>query len=284
MFRAACLVSTLLAASALAAEPVDLTTFPDLTYAALEGEKLKLDLVVPKTPGPHPCIVCFHGGAWKAGSRKDLTKPTLFAPGGKEKGKEFSMLEMLARRGYAAASVSYRFAPQSRFPAQIEDAKTAVRFLRANAEKYDLDTERFGSLGFSAGGHLAAAASNNFDKRTYEPVDDADKASCRPDFALLIYPAYLTVKEQGDKISPELPITANTPQTFLVMTQDDGIRVECALYYYLALKQAKVSAELHLYPTGGHGYGLRPSAHGVTTWPQRAEEWMKARGLLAAGK
>ena len=156
MFRAACLVSTLLAASALAAEPVDLTTFPDLTYAALEGEKLKLDLVVPKTPGPHPCIVCFHGGAWKAGSRKDLTKPTLFAPGGKDKGKEFSMLEMLARRGYAAASVSYRFAPQSRFPAQIEDAKTAVRFLRANAEKYDLDTERFGSLGFSAGGHLAA--------------------------------------------------------------------------------------------------------------------------------
>ena len=92
MFRAACLVSTLLAASALAAEPVDVTTFPDLTYAALVGEKLKLDLVVPKTPGPHPCIVCFHGGAWKAGSRKDLTKPTLFAPGGKEKGKEFSML------------------------------------------------------------------------------------------------------------------------------------------------------------------------------------------------
>ncbi|MFA6544652.1 MAG: alpha/beta hydrolase, partial [Limisphaerales bacterium] len=99
--------------------------------------------------------------------------------------------------------------------------------------------------------------------------------------ALLIYPAYLTVKEQGDKLAPELPVSAGTPQTFLVMTEDDGIRVECALFYYLALKQAKVSAELHLYPTGGHGYGLRPSEHTVTTWPRRAEEWMKVRGLLS---
>ena len=164
--------------------------------------------------------------------------------------------------------------------AALQDAQRAVGWVRSRAGELGLDPKRIGILGFSAGGHLAAAASNNFDQRTYEPVDDADKASCRPDFALLIYPAYLTVKEQGDKISPELPITANTPQTFLAMTQDDGIRVECALYYYLALKQAKVSAELHLYPTGGHGYGLRPSPHGVTTWPQRAAEWMQARGLL----
>jgi acetyl esterase/lipase len=164
--------------------------------------------------------------------------------------------------------------------AALQDAQRAVGLVRSRATEFGLDPKRIGILGFSAGGHLAAAACNNFDKRTYEPVDDADKASCRPDFAFLIYPAYLTVKEQGDKVSPELPITTNTPQTFLAMTQDDGVRVESALFYYLALKQAKVPAELHLYPTGGHGYGLRPSTHGVTTWPKRAEEWMATRGLL----
>lgn len=164
--------------------------------------------------------------------------------------------------------------------AALQDAQRAVGLVRSRATEFGLDPKRIGILGFSAGGHLAAAACNNFDKRTYESVDDADKASCRPDFAFLIYPAYLTVKEQGDKVSPELPITANTPQTFLAMTQDDGVRVESALFYYLALKQAKVPAELHLYPTGGHGYGLRPSTHGVTTWPKRAEEWMATRGLL----
>ena len=164
--------------------------------------------------------------------------------------------------------------------AALQDAQRAVGLVRSRVTELGLDPKRIGILGFSAGGHLAAAACNNFDKRTYEPVDDADKASCRPDFAFLIYPAYLTVKEQGDKVSPELPITANTPQTFLAMTQDDGVRVESALFYYLALKQAKVPAELHLYPTGGHGYGLRPSTHGVTTWPKRAEEWMATRGLL----
>lgn len=164
--------------------------------------------------------------------------------------------------------------------AALQDAQRAVGLVRSRATEFGLDPKRIGILGFSAGGHLAAAACNNFDKRTYEPVDEADKASCRPDFAFLIYPAYLTVKEQGDKVSPELPITTNTPQTFLAMTQDDGVRVESALFYYLALKQAKVPAELHLYPTGGHGYGLRPSTHGVTTWPKRAEEWMATRGLL----
>ncbi len=164
--------------------------------------------------------------------------------------------------------------------AALQDAQRAVGLVRSRVTELGLDPKRIGILGFSAGGHLAAAACNNFDKRTYEPVDEADKASCRPDFAFLIYPAYLTVKEQGDKVSPELPITTNTPQTFLAMTQDDGVRVESALFYYLALKQAKVPAELHLYPTGGHGYGLRPSTHGVTTWPKRAEEWMATRGLL----
>ncbi len=175
MLRVACLVSTFLVGSALAVEVDEPASFPDLTYATVGDEKLKLDLVVPKTPGPHPCVVCFHGGAWRAGDRKDLTKPTLFAPGGKEKGVEFSLLDMLARKGYAAASVSYRLAPRAKFPAQIEDAKSAVRFLRTNAEKYDLDGDRFAALGFSAGGHLAALlgvtdSTAGFDGKLYPDV------------------------------------------------------------------------------------------------------------------
>jgi acetyl esterase/lipase len=106
-------------------------------------------------------------------------------------------------------------------------------------------------------------------------VDEADAVSCRPDFTLLIYPAYLTVKEENDKIAPELNITSNTPPTFIAMTEDDPLRVEGAMFYGLALRKANVPLDLHIYATGGHGYGLRPSKDLVSTWPQRAREWMK---------
>jgi acetyl esterase/lipase len=104
--------------------------------------------------------------------------------------------------------------------------------------------------------------------------------SCRPDFTLLIYPAYLTVKDEGDKVSPELTIGDNTPPTFLVQTEDDGVRVETSLFYYAALRKARVPAEMHLYAAGGHGYGLRRTDKTVTTWPARAEEWLRSLGVL----
>jgi acetyl esterase/lipase len=88
------------------------------------------------------------------------------------------------------------------------------------------------------------------------------------------------VEKEGDKVAPELPITTNTPPTFLIQTQDDVIRVECSLFYYLALKKAKVPVEMHLYAKGGHGYGLRPSSQAVTTWPQRAEQWLRGLRVL----
>jgi acetyl esterase/lipase len=109
-------------------------------------------------------------------------------------------------------------------------------------------------------------------------VDEADVASCRPDFTLLVYPAYLTVKEENDKIAPELNITSNTPPTFIAMAEDDPVRVETALFYAAALRKAKVSFELHVFPVGGHGYGLRPTRDLVTAWPQRAAEWLRSQG------
>jgi len=156
-----------LAPVALAVEPPAGQLTPDIVYSTAGNEKLQLDLVVPKTPGPHPCVICFHGGAWRAGSRKDLTRPTMFAPGGKEAG----LLEVLAKAGYASASVSYRLAPGAKFPAQIEDAKTAVRFLRSNAKKYDLDPEKFAALGFSAGGHLAALLGTTDSKAGFDGAE-----------------------------------------------------------------------------------------------------------------
>jgi acetyl esterase/lipase len=164
--------------------------------------------------------------------------------------------------------------------APLQDVQRAIGLVRSRAQEWHLDPSRIGVLGFSAGGHLAAAASTNYETRIYPRCDAADDTSCRPDFSLLVYPAYLTVKDQGDKISPELPINAQTPPTFIVMAEDDPIRVENALFYTLALKNAKVPCELHVYPTGGHGYGLRPNGQTVTTWPQRAGEWLGARGLL----
>ena len=129
---------------------------------------------------------------------------------------------------------------------------------------------------------MVAAMSVHFDKRIYPRVDAADDQSCRPDFAVALYPGHLGFKEGTLELNPDIAshITAQTPPTFIVMAEDDPIRIENALFYTLALKNAKVPCELHVYPTGGHGYGLRPNGQAVTTWPARAGEWMEARGLL----
>ncbi len=187
--------------------------------------------------------------------------------------------------GVTGVLLKYRVpAPRNspRASAPLQDAQRALGLVRQHAKEWGLDPKRVGILGFSAGGHLAALASTNHEKRIYEPVDDADKESCRPDFTVLIYPAYLTVQKEGDKLAPELTVGSKTPPTFLAQSQDDGVRVESSLFYYLALKQAKVPVEMHLYPTGGHGYGLRSSEHNVTTWPQRTAEWLRAMGTLTS--
>jgi acetyl esterase/lipase len=163
----------------------------------------------------------------------------------------------------------------------LQDAQRALGLVRFHAREWNLDPKRIGVLGFSAGGHLTANLCNNFEPRAYAAVDAADQVSCRPDFALPIYPAYLVRKNQGNQVSPELKITTNTPPTFLVQAENDGVGVENSLFYFAALKNAGVPAELHLYATGGHGYGLRPSDEPVTSWPKRAEEWLRGRGILS---
>jgi acetyl esterase/lipase len=190
--------------------------------------------------------------------------------------------EWLNSIGVTAFVVKYRVPARpgrEKYEAPLQDAQRALGLVRQHAAEWGVDPHRVGVLGFSAGGHLAAAVSTNFDKRTYDPVDAADKLSCRPDFAVVIYPGG-TVPRGESKLSPELKVGDRTPPTFISQTEDDNARVESSIYYYLALKAAKVPVEMHLYPTGGHGYGLRPSKHAVSTWPQRAAEWFKATGVL----
>lgn len=185
--------------------------------------------------------------------------------------------------GVTGALLKYRVPKrkgEERSLAALQDAQRALGLLRHRATDLGIDPKRIGVIGFSAGGHLAAALSSPCEQRNYPKVDAADTISSRPDFSLLIYPAYLTVKETGDKIAPELNLTSNTPPTFIVMAQDDPIRVETAIYYALALRQAGVPFELHVYPTGGHGYGLRRTKEPITTWPERAAEWLRSRRFL----
>ncbi len=186
--------------------------------------------------------------------------------------------------GVTGILVKYRVPSKPESPrgtAPLQDAQRAIRLARAHSTEWHINPARIGVMGFSAGGHLAAMLSNNFGKLAYEAVDAADQSSARPDFAMLIYPAYLTTDKELTTISPALPVSANTPRTFLVQAEDDGIPVENSLVYYRALKSVKVPVEMHLYPAGGHGYGLRSPVAPLNTWPKRAEEWLRASGFLA---
>jgi acetyl esterase/lipase len=193
--------------------------------------------------------------------------------------------EWLNSLGVNCALVKYRVPVRAGLPRHgppLQDAQRAVGMVRHRATEWGLDAKRIGVLGFSAGGHLVAALSTNFETRTYEAVDDADKVSCRPDFTLLIYPAYLTVKsEHGPVLSPELKVSGQTPPSFLIQAEDDGVGVENTLVYYAALRTAKVPAEAHLYATGGHGYGLRSTTKPITGWPKLAEPWLRSVGALS---
>jgi acetyl esterase/lipase len=163
----------------------------------------------------------------------------------------------------------------------LQDAQRALGLIRHQAKQWGIKPDRIGALGFSAGGHLVASLSNNYGQRRYPKVDEADAASCRPDFTLLMYPAYLLESKDSNKLAPEMKITEQTPPTFIAMAADDKLGIANALYYSLTLTQAKVPFELHVYSTGGHGFGLRPQKGlPASSWPQRAAEWLATQKLL----
>ena len=183
--------------------------------------------------------------------------------------------EWLNSNGITAVVLKYRV-PDNRSGA-FEDVQRAMSLICNHATDWNIDPDRVGIIGFSAGANLAARLSTNFQARSYDPLDEVDQLSCSPDFAMLIYP-YLLAKD--GKLADNLPVGSDTPRTILIHAQDDWVKAESSILYYLALKQAKVPSELHVFPSGGHGYGLRRSEHAVSGWPKLCEVWLQKMGII----
>jgi acetyl esterase/lipase len=165
----------------------------------------------------------------------------------------------------------------------LMDAQRAVSIVRSHAKEWGIDPKKIGMVGFSAGGHLAGAIATNFDKRTYDPIDDVDKISCRPDFAIMLYSGYLKVKDK-DELAPDLRVSDQTPPILLVHASDDTVSsVDHSVIMYLALKRVKVPTELHIYATGGHGFAVRKSDLPCSTWTDRCVDWLRNQKILEAG-
>lgn len=159
----------------------------------------------------------------------------------------------------------------------FQDIQRAMRIVRHRAADWNIAPDRIGVMGFSAGGHLCARLSTNADQSTYRKLDDADNEKLRPDFAILVYPAYLS--QAPGKVSAGLPVNNQTPPTFLVHAEDDKAYVAGSKVYHAALEQAKVSTEFFHCASGGHGHGLRSDKE-VGVWPKKCQEWLIKMGLL----
>ena len=218
--------------------------------------------------GAGPAVVVFPGGSYRI-LAIDL------------EGTE--VCDWLTSIGVNCVLLKYRVPDTGPYPksdAALQDAQRAIGLVREHAADWHIDPKRVGVLGFSAGGHLAAAVSTHYQQRIYPAVDAADQLSCRPDFALIIYPGYLANADKNFEFSLDIPVTASTAPGFLVQAEDDPVHVENAVEYFMAQKKAGVPAELHIYAQGGHGYGLRPTLMPVTQWPQLATRWLKTIGVL----
>ena len=162
----------------------------------------------------------------------------------------------------------------------LQDAQRAMSLIRRRAGEWGIDPDRIGLLGFSAGGHLAAATAANFARRTYSRIDAVDDVSSRPDFLILVYPAYLLADGSSCELDATVAVGAESCPTFLLHAGDDHIAPEGSIAYCLALRSAGIPAELHIYESGGHGFGLAQREHRIgTTWQDRLAGWLGDRGL-----
>ena len=202
--------------------------------------------------------------------------------------------EWLSSRGITAVLLKYRVPASGPHwdtdckchkypiaPLALEDAQRTLRLVRRHAAEWHVDPHKIGVLGFSAGGHLVAAMSTHFIDRVYAAVDAADSESCRPDFAVALYPGHLSLDPDSLELNPDLHVTHETPPTFLLQNENDPVdRVENSLVYYAALKRAGVPVEFHSYAQGGHAFGLRRTKFPATGWPQLVETWLATIGMI----
>lgn len=248
------------------------------------------------------------GRPWVAISNVSQPTITVYSPEGKNTGAAVivfpgggyeilaidlegtEVCDWLTSRGVTCVLLKYRVpAPRSApnwgaYPQSsiaLEDAQRTVGLVRYHAAEWHIDPHKIGVLGFSAGGHLVAAVSTHFAKRLYPAVDSADQESCRPDFAVALYPGHLWIDDKTFVLNPAVPVTGQTPPTFLLQAEnDDEDDVNDSLVYYIALKNASVPVEMHLYAQGGHAFGLRRTKFPITAWPQLVETWLESIGII----
>jgi len=283
------ILSVLVIAAAAVAEdqPLVLDVWPG--EAPDEKGDIGEEIMTPRGPEPGSCqrLTNVSKPTISLYRAKDAKRPTaavLICPGGgynilawDKEGTEVA--DWLNSIGVTGVVLKYRVPRRKDQPkhlAPLQDAQRTMSLVRSQAAQWNIDPERIGILGFSAGGHLSATASTNFDERAYKTIDETDKTSCRPDFTVLIYPAYLI---EGDALAPEIRVSGQSPPTFFVHAGDDRISSENSVRMYLALKKVGVKTELHVFTAGGHGFGLRPSKHPSSGWPQLCEQWMRSLGL-----
>jgi acetyl esterase/lipase len=266
---------------------------------------------------------------------KNVTRPTMtvYSPTGKNTGAAVVVLpgggyqilaidfegtevcDWLTAKGITCVLLKYRVTdvgpypksgPYPESPMALEDAQRTLSLVRSHAAEWHIDPHKIGVLGFSAGGHLSVAMSVHFDKRSYPAVDAADRVSCRPDFAVAIYPGHLSwsaaeydaragvkrfalappdrlsLADKNLGLNPDIRPSSQTPPTFLLQAEDDHVdSVYDSLSYYIALQKAGVPAEMHLYAQGGHAFGLRRTKFPITGWPQLVETWLQTIGVIA---
>ncbi len=237
----------------------------------------------PKGPNAGVAVVVFPGGGYNA-LAIDL------------EGTE--ICDWLNSKGITAVLLKYRVptkpkvGPYSESPQALEDAQRTLGLVRFHAADWHINPHKIGVIGFSAGGHMVAATSTHFDKRSYPAVDAADKESSRPDFAIALYPGHLSpfypddpgswTHENQSKLNPNILVTSNTPPTFLLQAQNDPVDdVRNSMAYSLALRNAKVPVELHLYAEGGHAFGLRRTQFPITEWPALVGTWLRTIGMTS---
>lgn len=277
--------------SAGAAEPEELKLWPGEVPGEANFKPPVAKPAPPKNDGilrlslvTEPTMTLFRAPADKANGAA-----VLICPGGGYnilawdlEGTEIA--EWLRSLGVTAVVLKYRVPRRDKdvpHTAPLQDAQRAIRLIRQHAAEWNVDPNRIGVLGFSAGGHLTVMTGTHWDEPVYPKQDAADELSCRPDFLIPIYPAYLADEKQPGPLNPLVRVTKETPPTFIAVTHDDALRGLNAAQFYIELKKAGVPAELHIYTKGGHGYGLRPSENPVSSWPQRCEQWLRAQGWLA---
>lgn len=241
-----------------------------------------MTVYAPKGPNTNAAVVVFPGGGFKI-LAIDL------------EGTE--VCDWLSSHGITAVLLKYRvpFSGQywddktkretePRAQAALEDAQRTVGLVRFHAAGWHIDPNKIGVLGFSAGGYMVAQMSTHFGQRLYPAVDAADKESCRPDFAVALYPGHLSLADNSFELNPDIDthITVQAPPTFLLQDEDDHVdRVEDSLSYYAALKRVGVPVEMHLYAQGGHAFGLRRTKQPVTEWPKLVETWLGTIGMIS---